>query len=356
MGDQSKELNLEETQLWWEINDSDIVTVPEKRECDTTVPQQQPLLNTANEVEGSPGTPVNAFNAAGFPTTSSESQPDLDIPTYDMMLTMAVDVKNLVLNTKETNHYNVEMINKINNCLERFTPAVKTQAEIDKSDYIALERKYTEEKASWEHTEELLRNIIRKKAKMEQWESLGPAKPYTTSQDTPVKPMPRYTASQNQDTPKEFDGNAENEMDTDTWNYNLSAADRITSHKKRNKSDLGTCFMIEKNGINWVYILYDKMFFEINLRDCSGNLQIQLIKSMRSGRVTPKIKKLWSASNVPAKRIEEKSFIHAKQHGIQPSEPWCAEEIRYLLTKGNNPYLEIIVSPCEVIRNNKICH
>ena len=167
MGDQSKELTIEEIQLWWEINDSDIVTVPEKRECDTTVPQQQPLLNTTNEVEGTPGTPVNAFNAAGFPTTSSESQPDLDIPTYDMMLTMAVDVKNLVLNTKETNHYNVEMINKINNCLERFTPAVKTQAELDKSDYVALERKYTEEKASWKHTEELLRNIIRKKAKME---------------------------------------------------------------------------------------------------------------------------------------------------------------------------------------------
>ena len=76
-------------------------------------------------------------------------------------------VKNLVLNTKESTHYSVEMINKINSCLERFTPAVKTQAELDKSDYFALERKYTEEKASWEHTEELLRNIIRKKAKME---------------------------------------------------------------------------------------------------------------------------------------------------------------------------------------------
>ena len=48
MGDQSKELTIEEIQLWWEINDSDIVTVPEKRECDTTVPQQQPLLNTLN--------------------------------------------------------------------------------------------------------------------------------------------------------------------------------------------------------------------------------------------------------------------------------------------------------------------
>ena len=36
MGDQSKELTIEEIQLWWEINDSDIVTVPETRECDTT--------------------------------------------------------------------------------------------------------------------------------------------------------------------------------------------------------------------------------------------------------------------------------------------------------------------------------
>ena len=76
-------------------------------------------------------------------------------------------VKNLVLNTKESTHYSVEMINKINSCLERFTPAVKTQAELYKSDYFALERKYNEEKASWEHTKELLRNIIRKKAKME---------------------------------------------------------------------------------------------------------------------------------------------------------------------------------------------
>ena len=165
MGDQSKELTIEETQLWWEINDSDIVT--EERECDTTVSQQQPLLNTTNEVEEPPGTLVIAFNAAGFPTTSSGSQTDLDSPTYDMMLTMAVDVKNLVLNTKESNIYSSEMINKINNCLERFTPAVKTQAELDKSDYFALERKYAEEKTSWEHTEELLRTIIRKKAKME---------------------------------------------------------------------------------------------------------------------------------------------------------------------------------------------
>ena len=54
---------------------------------------------------------------------------------------------------------------------------------------------------------------------------------------------------------EEFDGNAEKEMDTNTWNCNLSTADRITSHKKRNKGDLGTCFMIEQNGINWVYIL-----------------------------------------------------------------------------------------------------
>ena len=55
MGDQSKELTIEEIQLWWEINDSDIVTVPEERECDTTVLQQQPLLNSTNEVEGTPG-------------------------------------------------------------------------------------------------------------------------------------------------------------------------------------------------------------------------------------------------------------------------------------------------------------
>ena len=146
---------------------------------------------------------------------------------------------------------------------------------------------------------------------------------------------------------EEFEGNAENEMDTNTWCCNLSAADRIESHKKRDKSDLGTCFMIEQNGINWVYILYDKKFFRINLRDCYGNLQIQLIKSMRSGRVTPKIKKLWSASDVPAERIEEKSFIHAKQHGIKPSEPWCAEEIRNLQTQGNNDYSKVIVSPSD---------
>ena len=76
MSDQSKELTVEEIHLWWEINDSDIVTVPEEQEHDTTMSQQQTLFATTNEVKRTPGTPENAFNEAGFPTTSSGSQTD----------------------------------------------------------------------------------------------------------------------------------------------------------------------------------------------------------------------------------------------------------------------------------------
>ena len=44
-----KKLTVEEIQLWWEINDSDIVTIPEEQQCETTMSQQQPLFATTNE-------------------------------------------------------------------------------------------------------------------------------------------------------------------------------------------------------------------------------------------------------------------------------------------------------------------
>ena len=152
--------------------------------------------------------------------------------------------------------------------------------------------------------ERLTANFNNRMAKMARWESMGPAKQYTTSQnqDVPVAPMPRYTASQNQGSPvtpmaryTESRNQDKPTQATAQWvpmepptRYSPGTTSKQAAPMNmpnKEQEPLGTMIMTANPDTPMVYMNVKGNYYKIPMNQCTDPLKAKLIEAVSTGKL-----------------------------------------------------------------------